>query len=95
MSFDKEYTIGGIAIYNSAHYSKIINEIKYIDFGNGNAVYYPQFCSDMYVNEEKQFVFPTSAITIEFPNTFTANKVTICFNAPEGAQVNEIKVLGC
>lgn len=95
LSFDKEYTIGGIAIYNSAHYSKIINEIKYIDFGNGNAVYYPQFCSDMYVNEEKQFVFPTSAITIEFPNTFTANKVTICFNAPEGAQVNEIKVLGC
>ena len=94
LSFDKKYEIGGIAIYNSAYYGKQIPEVKYIDFGDGNAVYYPQFLNDYHVNDITSFVFPTSAITVEFPKKFTSNKVVICFDLPEGGSINEIKVLG-
>lgn len=94
LTFDQVYEIGGIAIYNSAYYDKVLSEIKYIDFGNGNAVLYPQFCYDQYVNDEKEFVFPNSAFTIEFVNTFEADHVVICINAEYAAALNEIIVLG-
>lgn len=97
LTFDKEYTIGGFAIYNSAFYGKQLSEIdaiKYVDFGNGNAVYEPQFLVEEYVNDNTKFVFPGSAYTVEFPNTFKASKVVVCFNLPNGGQINEIKVLG-
>ena len=92
--FDDEYEIGGIAIYNSAFFDKMIEEVVYIDFGDGNVVHYPQFCLETYTNEDLEFVHPCSAITVEFPTTFRATKVIICFNLPEGGSINEIKVLG-
>ena len=94
LEFDNEYEIGGVAIYNSAFYEKYITEIEYIDFGNGNIVYYPQFCVDGYVDDDKEFIEPCSAFTIEFPKTFMSKKVTVCFNLPNGGNINEIKVLG-
>ena len=95
LEFDTEYSIGGISIYNSSYFDKYIPEIEYIDFGNGNAVYYSQYCIEKFVNEDTSFVFPNSAITVEFPNTFKSKKVIVCFNLPNGGQINEIKVLGC
>ena len=92
--FDQEYEIGGIAIYNSAFFDKMIEEVVYIDFGNGNVVHYPQFCLETYTNEDLEFVHPCSAITVEFATTVKAEKVIICFNLPEGGSINEIKVLG-
>ena len=92
--FDKEYEIGGFAIYNSAFYDDIIEEVVYVDFGNGNAVSYPQYCMEKYVNYDTEFVYPVSAITVEFKNTFKANKVIICFKTDSGANINEIKILG-
>jgi GH43 family beta-xylosidase len=94
LKFDKTYEIGGIAIYNSAYYGKFLSEIEYIDFGNGNAVLYPQFCHDQYVNDNKEFVFPNSAFTIEFVNTFEADHVIICVKTENAAALNEIVVLG-
>ena len=94
LEFDKEYEIGGIAIYNSAYFDKYITEIEYINFMNDNALFYPQFSTDAYVNEEKSFVYPNSAFTIEFQKTFKADRVVLCFNLPEGGRINEIKVLG-
>ena len=94
LEFDKEYTIGGIAIYNSAYYDEAVYEIEYIDFMNGNALYYPEFCKEAYVNDEKNFIFPVSAFTMEFPETFKSSKVVICFNTENGGRINEIKVLG-
>ena len=94
MTFDKEYTIGGFAIFNSSFYDKAILEAKYVDFGNGNAVNYPQFCTDMYFNDSEEFVFPNSAITVEFEKEFKSNKVLICIDAPLGGQINEIVILG-
>ena len=94
LEFDKEYTIGGIAIYNSAYYDKYVSEIEYIDFGNNNALFYPQFAKEAYVNDETSFVDPNSAFTIEFPKTFKASRVVLCFNMPNGGRINEIKVLG-
>ena len=94
LKFDKEYEIGGIAIYNSAFYGKILAEIEYIDFGGGNAVQYPQFCFDQYVNADTEFVFPNSAFTIEFLNTFKADHVIICVKTEAAAALNEIVVLG-
>ena len=94
LEFDKEYTIGGIAIYNSAFYDKAVYEIEYIDFMDGNALFYPTFCNEAYVNDETKFIFPCSAFTIEFSNTFKASKVVIAFKLPNGGQINEIIVLG-
>ena len=85
---------GGIAIYNSAYYEKVLLEIEYIDFGNGNVVNYAQFCTDQYLNEENSFVFPGSAFTIEFLNTFNADHVVICVKTDNAAALNEIVVLG-
>ena len=88
------YEIGGIAIYNSSYYDKALLEIEYIDFGDGNAVLYPQFCYDKYINEETEFIFPNSAFTIEFLNTFEADHVVICVKTTDAAALNEIMVLG-
>lgn len=94
LKFDKTYEIGGIAIYNSSYYDKALLEIEYIDFGDGNAVLYPQFCYDKYINEETEFIFPNSAFTIEFLNTFEADHVVICVKTTDMASLNEIVVLG-
>ena len=94
LKFDRTYEIGGIAIYNSAYYEKLLSEIVYIDFGNGNAVHYPQFAYDQYVNDAKQFIFPSSAFTIEFLNTFEADHVVICVKSDIAVALNEIVVLG-
>ena len=94
LKFDSTYEIGGIAIYNSAFYEKFLSEIVYIDFGNGNAIEYPHFANDLYVNDSKDFIFPSSAFTIEFLNTFTADHVIICVNSDVPVALNEIVVLG-
>ena len=94
LKFDRTYEIGGIAIYNSAFYEKLLAEIVYIDFGNGNAVHYPQFSLDQYVNDAKEFIFPSSAFTIEFLNTFEADHVVICVKSDIAVALNEIVVLG-
>ena len=94
ISFDGEYEIGGIMIYNSAFYDSYIVEIEYIDFGNGNVVYYPQFCEDFFVSDEKEFINPLSCFNVEFITSFSADSVKIGFNLPDGGSINEIVVLG-
>ena len=94
ISFGGEYEIGGIMVYNSAFYDSYIIEIEYIDFGNGNILYYPQFCEDFYVSDEKEFIKPLSCFNVEFITSFTAESVKIGFNLPEGGSINEIVVLG-
>lgn len=94
LKFDREYEIGGIAVYNSAFYDKAISEIEYIDFGNGNAILYPQFAHDRYVKDGTQFIFPNSAITVEINNTFRADHVVICIKTENVAAINEIVILG-
>ena len=94
LTFDKAYEIGGIAIYNSAFYENILFEIEYIDFGDGNAVQYAQFCADQYVKDGKAFVFPGSAFSIEFINTFRADRVVVCVKTDNPTALNEIVVLG-
>ena len=94
IEFDKLYEIKGILVYNSAYYDSYIIEIEYIDFGNGNIIYYPQFCEDFYVNDETEFIRPMSGFNLEFLKTFKAEKVKICFNLPNGGNINEIVILG-
>lgn len=92
--FDKEYEIGGIAIYNSVYYANMVEEAHYIDLGNGNALIYPQFCLETYTNEELEFVHPSSAITVEFVKSIKTNRIIIAFNLPEDGSINDIKILG-
>jgi hypothetical protein len=94
IKFDREYEIKGILIYNSAYYDSYVLEIEYIDFRNGNVIYYPQFCEDFYVKNETEFIFPLSSINIEILNTFKAESVRIGFNLPKESAVNEIVILG-
>ena len=93
LTFDKEYEIGGLAVYNSAFYEKMVYEIKYVDFMNGNSFAYPEFCYKYY-NEETEFVFPNSAFTFDFFKQIKTNKLVLCFDLPEEANINEIVVLG-
>lgn len=94
IEFDDFYEIKGIIVYNSAYYDSYIIEIEYIDFGNGNIIYYPQFCEDFYVNHENEFVRPLSCFNLEILKTFKAEKVKIGFNLPDGGAINEIVILG-
>ena len=93
LTFDKEYTVGGIAVYNSAYYEKTTFDIKYIDLMNGNAFEYPQF-SYNYYNTETEFTFPNSSFTYEFKKEIKTNKVILCFDLYESTNINEIVVLG-
>ena len=94
IEFDDFYEIKGVLVYNSAYYDSYIIEIAYIDFGNGNIIYYPQFCEDYYVNEETEFIRPLSCFNLEILKTFKADKVKIGFNLPNGGAINEIVILG-
>ena len=94
IEFDDFYEIKGIIVYNSAYYDSYIVEIEYIDFGDGNIIYYPQFCEDFYVDDEKEFIRPLSCFNLEILKTFKAEKVKIGFNLPNGGAINEIIILG-
>ena len=94
ITFDKIYEIKGILVYNSAYYDNYITEIEYIDFGDGNIIYYPQFCEDFYVDSETEFIYPAAAFNLELIKSFKADSVKIGFNLPEGGSINEIVILG-
>lgn len=94
LKLDKSYEIKGIILYNSAYFDSYIIEIEYIDFGNGNIIYYPQFCEDFYVNSDTEFVYPLSSFNLEMLKRFEADSVKIGFNLPNGGSINEIVVLG-
>ena len=94
ITFDASFEIGGIIVYNSAYFEHYIIEIEYIDFGNGNIIYYPQFCEDFYVDYEQGFIRPLSTFNIEILEVFEASSVKIGFDLPEGGNINEIIVLG-
>ena len=94
IKFDKVYEITGILVYNSAYYDEYVAEIEYIDFGDGNIIYYPQFCEDLYVNSDTEFVFPNSAFNIEIISPFSADSVKIGFTLPESRNIYEIVILG-
>ena len=93
LTFDKEYEIGGVAVYNSAYYEKTVMEMKYLNLLNGNAIRYPQFCY-AYYNEDTEFTFPNSAFTFEFSKQIKSNKLVLCFELDEPCNINEIVVLG-
>ena len=94
MTFDKEYYIGGIMVYVSGYYDMVFTEIDTIDFGNNNIIYYPQYCSDLFMDDSTQFVFPCSAFIIDIQKEFISNSVVITFDLPEEGQINEIVILG-
>ncbi|MBQ4060902.1 MAG: family 43 glycosylhydrolase [Bacilli bacterium] len=93
LTFDREYEIGGIAIYNSSLYEKTVFEIEYIDMMNGNAFEKSSF-SNAYVNDEYEFTFPNSAFTFEIIKEVKTNKIIICFNLGDQLNINEIVILG-
>ena len=94
IDFDKVYEIKAVVIYNSAYYDEYIVEISYIDFGDGNVVYYPQFCEDFYVNDDSKFIYPGSCFSIEFLTLLNTDSVKIGFDLPDGGSINEIVILG-
>ena len=94
LKLDKSYEIKGIILYNSAYYDSYIIEIDYIDFGNGNIIYYPQFCEDFYVNSDTEFVYPLSSFNLEMLKSFESDSVKIGFNLPNGGSINEVVILG-
>lgn len=94
ITLDSVYEISAVVIYNSAYYDSYILEIDYIDFGNGNILYYPQFCEDFYVDAEKEFIYPNSTIGIQLLQPLTAQKIVIGFRLPEGGSINEVVILG-
>ena len=92
IDFGKDFHIGGISIYNSAFYDYYLSEIEFINFFNGNAILDASFPTS-YVNNEYEFVFPTSAFVFDFQDII-ASRVVIGFNTNTEARLNEIKVFG-
>lgn len=92
VDFGKDFHIGGISIYNSAFYDYYLSEIEFINFFNGNAILDASFPTS-YVNNEYEFVFPTSAFVFDFQDII-ASRVVIGFNTNTEARLNEIKVFG-
>ena len=91
--FDKEYSIGGFLIYNSAFYSKVVSNIDYVNFNNGNAIfdcYYPEEA----INDETEFIYPSSAFAFDFPEDIKASEMIIRINSSEAVRLNEIYVMG-
>ena len=94
LTFDKEYKVGGFSIYNTSNYNNAFFDIKYVDFGNGNAVKDLTFNEAKFINLGYEFIHPMSAFTVEFNNDIKATKMTICFELSYGGALNEISILG-
>lgn len=92
--FDKEYLISGISIYNSTFYDKLIKEVALIEFDSGITIRNPQLNYGKYVNEKLQFVYPNSALTIDFNEDIISTKVIIVFKSELGGNINDIKIFG-
>lgn len=92
IQFDKEYTIGGLAIFNSAYYEKVLYSIDFINFGNSNAILNSSY-NRQYVEDAKEFAFPCGNFAYDFDDIKT-NKITIGINSAYDFSLNEIIVLG-
>lgn len=93
LTFDKEYSLGGFLIYNSAFYSKMTSGIEFINFKNNNAIFDCVF-SEEFVDDENEFIYPSSAFSFDFPEDIKASEMIICVNASESVRLNEIYVMG-
>lgn len=93
LTFDKEYSIGGFLIYNSAFYKKMTNEIEFINFKNGNAIFNCLYPLEV-VNDEMEFIYPSSAFAFDFIEDIKASEMIICVNSSEAVNLNEIYVMG-
>ena len=93
LTFDKEYSLGGFLIYNSAFYSKIASNIEFINFKNGNAIFDAVFSEEL-INDETEFVYPSSGFAFDFPTDIKASEMIICVNCSEPVCLNEIYVMG-
>lgn len=93
LKFDKEYSLGGFLIYNSAFYSMMTPEIEYINFKNNNAIFNCFYPVEV-VNDEKSFVYPSSAFAFDFPEEIKAQEVIICIKNSDPVRLNEIYVMG-
>lgn len=90
--FDKEYSIAGLVVNNSADYFKVAYDINYVQFSNGDAFKYSQLSNGCF-NFDNEFVFPCSAFTYQFNNEIRASSIIISFNSSEPLAINEIQVL--
>ena len=93
LTFDKEYSLGGLLIYNSAFYNKMTNEIDYINFKNGNAIFNCVYPEEV-INLETEFIYPSSAFAFDFPDEIRASEMIICVTSQEEVRLNEIYVMG-
>ncbi len=92
LDFGKEYNIGGISVYNSAFYDNYLSQIEFINFFNGNVILESRFANS-YINDEFEFIFPTSAFVFDFED-IVASRVVIGFRTSVPTNINEIKVFG-
>ena len=92
LKFDKEYSVAGLVINNSADYEKVTYDLNYVQFSNGDAFKYSQF-PNACVNYDKEFVFPCGAFTYQFNKEIKASSLIVSFNSTEPLAINEIQVL--
>ena len=94
ITFDKEYAVGGLAIYNSAYYEYYLSDISFIKLGGeGNNITEGRFSSG-YINDNKEFVFPCSSFAFDLPEDVVTKEIIIGIDAGFDARLNEIMILG-
>ena len=92
LKFDQEYDIGGLMINNSADYMKVVYDLNYVQFSNGDAFKgcsFPNGC----INYDNEFVFPCGAFTFQFNQDIKASSIIVSFECSEPLAINEIQVL--
>ena len=93
INLEKETSVKAVNIYNSYDYTKKIDYINQIDFGNNNGVTNILFNSN-YVNNETKFVFPHSAFNVELEEEINTSRIVIEIESQKDFALGEIEILG-
>lgn len=91
--FASAVRVRAVNVYNSYDYTKKIDYIKQIDFGNGKAAVNALF-NPRYVNDELKFIYPHAAFTVVLDEEIVTDKIIITFDSQSDFAVGEVEVLG-
>lgn len=94
VSFKDTKTIKFILVTNSYTFSRKLDFIEKIDFGNHRVVKDVLFNQGYHRREPNTWIFPHSAFVIELENEIQTNEITFTFNASGEYSLGEIEIFG-
>lgn len=93
IKLDKPHKIKAVNVFNSYDYTKKIDYINQIDFGNSKGVVDLLF-NTRYVNNKTKFVFPHSAFNVALDEEVVTDRIVIEVESKTPFAIGEIEVIG-